>query len=90
MRGILSASRPLADNVGKSATFIISTEVVMTVSASTHTAPCPLCDAGVPVGANPALAELVRCRECGSELEITALDPTVLAEAPTEEEDWGE
>ncbi len=54
------------------------------------TAPCPTCDAAVAVGARPTLAELIRCRECGSELEITSLDPIVLAQAPTEEEDWGE
>ncbi len=62
----------------------------MNTPAGVPTAPCPLCDAAVPVGARPAVAELLRCRECGSELEITSLDPVALAEAPTEEEDWGE
>ena len=28
--------------------------------------------------------------DCGAELELTGLDPVVLAEAPSAEEDWGQ
>jgi alpha-aminoadipate carrier protein LysW len=53
-------------------------------------APCPVCDAAVSIPADAVVAELLRCRECGVELEIKSLDPLLLAEAPTEEEDWGQ
>ena len=32
----------------------------------------------------------IPCPECGSELEVKQVNPFVLAEAPKEEEDWGE
>ncbi len=60
------------------------------MSASAPAASCPVCDARVPLGQSIVLSELVRCRDCGSDLEVTALDPVSLAEAPTEEEDWGQ
>jgi alpha-aminoadipate carrier protein LysW len=34
--------------------------------------------------------ELISCPECGSELEVIRVNPCELAEAPQEEEDWGE
>lgn len=52
--------------------------------------PCPVCDAAVTIPADAVVAELIRCRECGTELEIASLDPPELTEAPTEEEDWGQ
>jgi alpha-aminoadipate carrier protein LysW len=51
---------------------------------------CPICDAGVVLPANAALSELIPCPECGCELEIESLEPLRLAQAPSEEEDWGE
>ena len=36
------------------------------------------------------VGELLECPDCGTELEVTALDPPALAEAPEAEEDWGE
>jgi alpha-aminoadipate carrier protein LysW len=51
---------------------------------------CPVCDATVPLLAGVTTAELVACPDCGSELEVTSVDPPVLAEAPTEAEDWGQ
>lgn len=53
-------------------------------------AQCPVCDASVNLPANPAVAELIVCEECGCNLEITSLDPPCLAEAPSEDEDWGQ
>lgn len=52
--------------------------------------PCPVCDAALALPTDAVVAELVRCRECGIDLEIVTLDPPSLAEAPTEEEDWGQ
>ncbi len=51
---------------------------------------CPVCDGMVALAAGTSEAELIRCPECGSDLEVQSLDPPALAEAPAEEEDWGE
>lgn len=53
-------------------------------------AKCPECDADVSVGADAVKGEIVACPDCGAELEVTDLEPAVLALAPREEEDWGE
>lgn len=53
-------------------------------------AKCPECDADVSVGADAVKGEIVACTDCGAELEVTDLEPAVLALAPKEEEDWGE
>jgi alpha-aminoadipate carrier protein LysW len=36
------------------------------------------------------LHELLRCADCGAELEVVSLEPLTLDLAPIEEEDWGE
>jgi len=51
---------------------------------------CPICDAAVPLAPDAAVSEIVCCPDCGSELEVVALAPPSLAEAPAEEEDWGQ
>lgn len=51
---------------------------------------CPVCDAQVPLPDNAIVSELLVCAECGTELEVAALNPPVLREAPAEEEDWGQ
>ncbi len=51
---------------------------------------CPVCDAEVLVGTDVIVGELMECSECGSELEVVSVQPLQLAEAPQEEEDWGE
>ena len=51
---------------------------------------CPVCDADVTISEDPVEGELLECEECGTELEILALDPITLGEAPDAEEDWGE
>jgi alpha-aminoadipate carrier protein LysW len=53
-------------------------------------AECPVCGGPVNLGADTVEGELIPCGECGSELEVKGIDPFVLAEAPKEEEDWGE
>ncbi|MCS7056038.1 MAG: lysine biosynthesis protein LysW [Thermoflexales bacterium] len=59
-------------------------------SAFIVTAECPECGATVPFKSAPVLHELVRCSDCGAELEVISLEPLALDLAPTEEEDWGE
>jgi alpha-aminoadipate carrier protein LysW len=51
---------------------------------------CPVCSASVQLGEDCVVGELLSCPECGTELEITSLNPPAVAEAPQEEEDWGE
>jgi alpha-aminoadipate/glutamate carrier protein LysW len=62
----------------------------MSDPALPSTAHCPTCDGPVPFGPGTVVSELLTCRECGSYLEVTSLDPPQLQEAPMEEEDWGE
>lgn len=51
---------------------------------------CPECDAALEIPADVMENELIACLDCGSELEIIALDPVQLELAPEVEEDWGE
>jgi len=51
---------------------------------------CPVCDAEVPVAEDAVVSELIVCSSCCVALEVRALDPVVLDEAPQEEEDWGQ
>lgn len=53
------------------------------------TAECPECAAQIAVG-DVVKGEILRCIECGADLEVTSLDPLILELAPSEEEDWGE
>ena len=57
---------------------------------TSSTLSCPTCDAGLAVPADVMLGEILGCDDCGVELEITALDPLGVAEAPEVAEDWGE
>jgi alpha-aminoadipate carrier protein LysW len=51
---------------------------------------CPECEATLALD-NVVQGEIVVCPDCGVELEVTAVEPTVaLALAPQEAEDWGE
>jgi alpha-aminoadipate/glutamate carrier protein LysW len=52
--------------------------------------PCPICDASVALAPGVVVSEIIKCRECGSDIEVRGLSPVELAEAPMEEEDWGE
>ena len=50
---------------------------------------CPMC--GITLHyENPELNELLPCPDCGTDLEVTSLDPPELDIAPMEQEDWGE
>ncbi len=51
---------------------------------------CPVCEAPVTAPADAIAGEILSCDDCGAELEITALQPLTVAEAPEVEEDWGE
>lgn len=51
---------------------------------------CPVCGAEITLADDTVVGELIECIDCGTELEVVDIDPVVLAEAPQEEEDWGE
>ncbi len=51
---------------------------------------CGICGAEVTLDDSTMKGELVECSDCGSELEVISTDPIKLAEAPIEQEDWGE
>lgn len=57
---------------------------------SEKVAECPECAANVALPADVMAGEIVQCPECGLELEVLSLAPLSLAQAPEEEEDWGE
>ena len=51
---------------------------------------CPVCGAEVSLSDDVVKGELIECGDCGTELEVTGLDPVTLEEAPEAEEDWGQ
>lgn len=51
---------------------------------------CPVCGAELTLGEDTVEGELIPCEDCGTDLEVTSVDPPGLSEAPKEEEDWGE
>ena len=51
---------------------------------------CIVCDAELLVADDTEVNEIIMCDDCGTELEVTGLDPLTVAPAPMEEEDWGE
>lgn len=55
-----------------------------------QTSVCLECEAEIVIPADAVENELLRCPDCGVELEIISLDPLTLELAPDVEEDWGE
>jgi alpha-aminoadipate/glutamate carrier protein LysW len=54
------------------------------------TALCPECEGNLALSGVIA-GEIVVCPDCGADLEVTAVAPSLaLALAPQEAEDWGE
>ncbi len=51
---------------------------------------CPVCGGEITLAGDTVTGELLECDDCGSELEVTSLDPVELDEAPEAEEDWGQ
>jgi alpha-aminoadipate/glutamate carrier protein LysW len=51
-------------------------------------AECPVCGVEFKLAEGTEKGEIIACHDCGSELEVTGKD--TVAEAPQEEEDWGE
>ncbi len=51
-------------------------------------AECPVCGVEFSLPADAEQGEIIACKDCGCELEVTG--PNQVEEAPQEEEDWGE
>lgn len=51
---------------------------------------CITCGAELNIKTGTVLNEIIICNDCGAELEVVNLNPLKIAEAPKEEEDWGE
>ncbi|MEL6796474.1 MAG: lysine biosynthesis protein LysW [Planctomycetota bacterium] len=51
------------------------------------TAVCPECDAVITFDRAPLNGQVVRCPDCGVELEVVSINPIVLEVAPEVEED---
>jgi alpha-aminoadipate carrier protein LysW len=62
----------------------------MSTTTNQNTAACPECAASVTFTRAPLQGEVIRCRECTAELEVTGTSPIELTLAPQVEEDWGE
>ena len=54
------------------------------------TTDCPVCEDDIKFENDTEKGELITCPDCGTELEVLNIDPAKVAEAPQEEEDWGE
>ncbi len=52
-------------------------------------AECPVC-AGLITAHDVLVGEIIPCRDCGAELEVSTIEPFTLELAPTVQEDWGE
>jgi lysine biosynthesis protein LysW len=56
-------------------------------------AQCAECDAKIPIPSDALVGEILRCKECGAEYEISELGEggsVKLKSAELAEEDWGE
>jgi len=53
---------------------------------------CTECDARIAVPGDALVGEIIRCRECGTEYEVSEITKTgvKLRSAEVAEEDWGE
>ena len=51
---------------------------------------CVICGYEITLLEDTVVGELITCTECGTELEVTGINPFTVKEAPQEEEDWGE
>ena len=52
---------------------------------------CPTCEVDIDIKKEIIDGELINCRECGVDLEVSKKDENIqLIAAPEIEEDWGE
>ncbi len=51
---------------------------------------CPVCGVKINVSESAEKGEMLQCKDCGTELEVTNKNPIEIKVAPEVEEDWGE
>jgi alpha-aminoadipate/glutamate carrier protein LysW len=51
---------------------------------------CPECEGAITLPSDAIEGEIIRCDDCGAELEIRSVDPAAVDLAPEVQEDWGE
>ena len=51
---------------------------------------CIICAAEITFDDDTIIGELITCADCGTELEVTGVNPFTISEAPQVQEDWGE
>jgi len=51
---------------------------------------CTACEAEITLDPSTEVGEIIRCPDCGMDLEVISVDPPEVAPAPEEEEGWGE
>lgn len=51
---------------------------------------CPECDGTITLPSDAMDGEIIRCDDCGVELEVLSVDPASVGLAPEIQEDWGE
>ena len=60
------------------------------MSAAKSRNECFVCGQALQLNDDLMVGELIDCHDCGTELEVTTLDPWPLVEAPSVDEDWGQ
>lgn len=61
-----------------------------TPTVQNHPATCPECEGAIRLDRAPLRGQVVRCTDCGVELEVISTEPLALELAPQVQEDWGE
>ena len=51
---------------------------------------CMTCGAALQPKGALEKGEIITCQECGTQLEVTSVNPLKVEKAPEEQEDWGE
>lgn len=51
---------------------------------------CVICDARIDFEYEVELNELIECLDCGTELEVSNINPITIIEVDVDCEDWGE
>ena len=63
----------------------------MAIQNLEYSSECMICGYLLNLAPDIEVGELLECGDCGTELEVTAIEPTIeLIEAPCEGEDWGQ
>ena len=51
---------------------------------------CLICSTEIALENDVEIGEIIECYDCGTEHEVSSIDPIIIKEAPTTSEDWGQ